>query len=320
MAQIQVTTQDSNLQRKSPKNRSRWYRRWWFITAVPLVIAAIALGMVKIVTAEPAASEPPETAKVLAAQESMGNFAIIIPGYLPKGFDRANVEIQVNRSGSGGQPAVDMVYRGKNNASIFLHQWVPINPALETLNGSRIIQTNWGKSWLLTEGTDGLDALWVDVGPLRVALSSSQDVVSREQLVESANTLGVASQLQSFSYVTQMPEIKDMAPPPPFVVPVNAEGIQELNLTITPGGYSPLRFSVKKGVPVKINFRQMGDVGCGNSLVIPTENGNLAGLTLSKTVTSQNVTFTPDVVGNIGFHCSSNHFRGVMTVLEASQP
>jgi plastocyanin domain-containing protein len=42
--------------------------------------------------------------------------------------------------------------------------------------------------------------------------------------------------------------IKEMAPPPPVEIKVNDQGVQELTLVVTPGGYSPLRFAVKKGV------------------------------------------------------------------------
>jgi hypothetical protein len=316
MAEIKVSTQDSNVQRQKPRNKPRWFRRWWIISSISLIVLAITAGSIKIITSQPAPTEAPETARVLKAQESMDHFGIVIPGYLPKGFDRANVEIKVDQNGPGGEPEALLAYRGKKDAAIFIEQWVPINPQLETLSGSRIIETKWGKSWLLTQGTDALVTLWVDVGPLRVSLSSTQDVVSREQMVEAANTLGIASYLQVFSNVTDLPQIKDMAPPPPFVVPLNAEGIQELNLTITPGGYSPIRFSVKKGIPVRVNFRQMGEVGCGNVLMMPTGDGKNVGLTLSKTVTLQTTTFTPPAAGTFQFQCASNHYRGIMTVEE----
>jgi hypothetical protein len=318
MDTVKVTTRDSNVRRKDKKNR-RWYLRPWFFSIIALVIIAASVTSFKIVTAAPTSTEPPEMDKVLKAQESTGNFGILIPGYLPKGFDRGGVDIQVAQNGPAGEPAVDMTYRKGNGDAIFLHQWVPVNPDLETLNGSRIIQTQWGKSYLLTEGLDGLIAVWVDIGPLRISISSDQTILSREQLVMSANTLGLASTLQAFTYVTDLPQIKDVVPPAPFEVPVNAEGIQELNLTITPGGFSPIRFAVKQDIPVKVNFRALGDVGCGNSIVIPTENGNYASLTVTKTQPLESVTFTPHTAGNLQFNCSSNHFRGVMTVRPAGQ-
>jgi hypothetical protein len=265
--------------------------------------------------AVPAPTEAPEATKVLAAQQDLKNFGILIPGYLPKGFDRAKVEVQVNQNGPAGEPAVDMVYRKGTSGAIFVHQWVPVNADLETLNGSRIIETKWGKSWLLTEGTDGLIAVWVDIGPLRVSLSSpDQQSVSRQQLVLAAETLALASNTQAFSFVTELPAIVDLAPPPPFEVKTNEQGVQELNLTITPGGYSPLRFAVKAGIPVKLIFQALGDVGCGSVLVFPTSPVSNTALTLSKERPTQTIDFTPEVVGDFQFVCGSNHYRGIMTV------
>jgi hypothetical protein len=236
---------------------------------------------------------------------------------LPNGFDRAGVQVTVDGAGPGGESAASLIYHGKGDSTIFLNQWVPGNPEMETLNGSRIIETKWGKSWLLTEGTDGLVALWVDVGPLRVSLHTpSQQMMSRQQLVLAAETLGLASNLQVNSFVSELPQIKDMAPPPPFEVKNSEKGSQELNLTITPGWYNPIRFAVKKGIPVKINFRAMGEVGCGNTLIFPVGDGNFASLTLSKEKPLQTLELTPGIAGDWAFRCTNNCHRGIMTVRE----
>ena len=84
-----------------------------------------------------------------------------------------------------------------------------------------------------------------------------------------AESLGPASNRQVFSFVVEKPVIKEMAPPPPMEIKINDQGVQELTLVVTPGGYSPLRFAVKKGVPVRLTFRQLGQVGCGNELIFP---------------------------------------------------
>jgi len=270
----------------------------------------------RLVSIEPAPIAPPEADKVLAAQESLGNFGILIPAYLPKRFNRADVDIKVSQNGPSGEPSVDMVYKTKKNQAIFVRQWVPANPDMETLYGSRPIETKWGKSYLLTQ-TKALIALWVDVGPLRISVSTRNlEVVSREQLVLIAETLGLASNLQVYSFVTKLPEIKNVAPPPPFEVKTNGEGIQELNLVITPGGYSPMRFAVRKDVPVKLNFRALGEVGCGNVLVFPADPANPAALTLSQEQLVQTIKFTPSDAGDFPFQCTINCFRGIMTVRE----
>jgi hypothetical protein len=294
-----------------------WKRRKWFYFIAAIVLVLASLVTWKLVTAAPAPIEPPEAVKVLAAQENLKNFGILIPGYLPKGFNREAVDIKVNNNGPASEPAVDMVYRTPEGASIFLRQWVPGNPELETLSGSRLIETKWGKSYLLTQSTMGLIAVWVDIGPLRVSISTSnRDKVSREQLVLVAETLGLASDLQAYSFVTELPVIKDIAPPPPFEVKMNDQGIQELNLTITPGGYSPMRFAVQKGTPVKINFRAMGEVGCGNTMIFPTDIQNPSAISLKSKTDVQVLEFTPTIPGEFQFECTNNCFRGVMTVRE----
>ena len=92
---------------------------------------------------------------------------------------------------------------------------------------------------------------------------------SHEQLLGIAESLGPASNRQVFSFVVEQPQIHEMAPEPPYVVPLNEAGVQEVTLVVTPGGYSPVRFLVKKGTPVHLIFRQLGQVGCGNELIFP---------------------------------------------------
>jgi hypothetical protein len=301
------------------RNQSPWWRRrWWLLSVVAVVIMAGSALTWKVVTAAPEAPiDPPEMGQILKAQEQTGNFGILIPAYLPKGFDRAGAYVNVTKEASG-VPAVDLVYSTRDGATIYLHQWVPSNPALETLSGSRIIETKWGKGYLLTQGLDGLIAMWIDIGPLRISLSSvNRDVVSREQLVQVGNTLGLASNLQVSSFVTELPQIKDVVPPPPVEVKTNDQGVQELNLVITPGGYTPMRFAVTKGVPVKIVFRSVGQVGCGNTLIFPIDPQNRASLTLKTPEDLKVLEFTPPAAGEFQFECTSNCYRGVMTVREA---
>ncbi len=216
MAAAKVSTGESIIRRRRAGAR-RWHRRWWLFLAAGITVILSSAVAFKVITAAPTPTEAPEAARVLKAQESMGSLGILIPGYLPKGFDRSGVDVKVDQTGPGGEPAVDMAYRTKDGGAVFLHQWVPVNPALETLNNSRIIETKWGKSWLLTQGEDGLIALWVDVGPLRIGLSSpTQKFISREQIGLAPDTLGLAANSQVSSFVAELPQIKDIAPPPPL--------------------------------------------------------------------------------------------------------
>jgi hypothetical protein len=270
-----------------------------------------ALALTGCGTAE--ATSAPEADKVLAVQTQMP-FQIMIPSYLPKGFDRPNVEITVDQAGPGGEPMVQLVYHNKQNASISLQEWVPVNPDMEILNASRPIQTKWGRGWNLNQEGQ-LAAIWADVGPTRVSIYTADvDQVSNERLLAVGDTLGPASNRQVFSFDAQPKKIQELAPPPAYEVPTNAAGVQELTLVVTPGGYSPLRFSVKAGVPVKITFRQLGQVGCGNELSFPTNPDSPISVQLDSPTDEKTVEFTPSKLGTFEFHCSHQMYRGLMTV------
>jgi plastocyanin domain-containing protein len=102
--------------------------------------------------------------------------------------------------------------------------------------------------------------------------------------------------------------------PPAVDIPVNADGVQELTLVVTPEGYSPVHFAVKKGVPVRLIFRQLGEVGCGDELVVQWGAGKSATLKLDSPGDKQVLEFTPGQVGEFRIHCPHEIYRGVMTV------
>ena len=279
--------------------------------ALVIVLALVAWQMNS--TAGP--REAPEADRILALQAKMP-FQILIPGYMPGAFDRAGVEIKANQSGPSGEPMTELTYRTNRGAAVFVREWVPINPEMEVLAGSRPIQTKWGKGWLLTQGKS-LVAVWVNVGPTRIAVfSSNLDTISREQLVQVADTMGPASGRVVFSFIPDPPVVKDVPPPPPVPANINAEGVQELTLVVTPGGYSPIRFSVKKGIPFRLTFRQLGPVGCGNQLTLPTDSRNSLSLELEGDGDKQVAEFTPQEGGALQFHCAHTMYRGIMTVAE----
>jgi hypothetical protein len=301
--------------RSEEKKPARTWRRWAVAAAVigALVLAGSAWLIARARAGQ--TGEAPEAQKVLDVQAKMP-FQILIPAYLPRAFDRAGVEIDVNQSGPGGEPMVQLTYRTRKGAVLFLRQWVPVNPDKEILAASRPIQTKWGKGWLLRQGED-LAVVWADVGPLRVSIyTTSQDVLPQEQLLAVAETMGPASNRQVFSFVVDPPEVREMAPPPPLEIEADAQGIQQVDLIVTPGGYSPLRFAVKKGVPVRLAFRMLGQVGCGNELNFPTGSNETAALTLDSATDEEVLEFTPMEAGQFQFFCGHLMYRGVMTVRE----
>lgn len=295
--------------RSQPVRRGRWYFAGGFI----ILVGMLVLGGWWAQSRAQAPRDAPEADLVYSVQADMP-FQILIPAYLPQEFDRKKMEISVNQSGPGGEPMVQLSYRTAQGAVLFVRQWVPVNPDMEILATSRPVETKWGKGWLLTQG-DSLVALWVDIGPLRTSVySSNTDILPKERILEIAETLGPPSSQQVFTFEVATPVVKEMAPPPPVEIPINAQGVQEFTLVVTPGGYDPLRFSVKVGVPVRMTFRQLGQVGCGNELNFPADPQNPSSLTLASESDEQVLEFTPQQVGDFQFFCAHRMYRGVMTV------
>jgi hypothetical protein len=280
-------------------------------------LALLALGLGGWLIARSRTSEStlaPEARQVLDIQGGLP-FQILIPAYLPKAFDRAAVEIEVSTTGPGDQPMVQLVYRTKQGAPLFIREWLPPSPGAESLAGSQPVYTKWGTGWLLQQG-EGLIAIWVDSGLLRASIfAPDQEVVSSETLLAIADTMGPASNRQVFTALTQRPEVRAVVPPP-FEIAANAEGIQEVDLIVSSSGYSPAHFAVKKGLPVRITFRQLGWVGCGNVISFPTGPDEYVELTLETPTDKKVIEFTPQVAGEFRFSCTHMAYVGTITVRE----
>jgi hypothetical protein len=279
-----------------------------------LVVLVIAVWLVSNSRAS-TPREAPEAQRILEVQGEMP-FQIMIPAYLPNTFLREQVGIDINQQGPGGEPLAQLSYRTKRGVTLHIKEWVPIDPAKEILAGSRPVETRWGRAWFLRQG-EGLMAIWVDIGPTRASIfTANQQELSKEELLAIAESMGPASNSQVFSFLLEPPEIRQVEPPPPLEIPVDADGVQRVDLIVTPGGYSPLRFSVQKGVPVALTFRQLGRVGCGNELNLPNGSGDTLSLRLETASDSQTVNFTPNETGDYEFFCPHLMYRGIMTVRE----
>jgi hypothetical protein len=289
-------------------------RRWLILGGV---LAIVALALVGWLIARGQGTKPreaPEARRVLEVQAAMP-FQILIPAYLPRGFDRGEIEIKAGMTGPGGEPMVQLGYYSKKGAPLFIREWLPVHSDRETLNASRPVYTKWGPGWLLRQG-EGLIALWVDIGPLRASIySSSQEVVPAEILLAVADTMGPASNRQVTDSVAHPPTVREVVPPP-LEIPINTEGVQEVDLIVSISGYSPAHFAVKKGVPVRVTFRQLGWVGCGSDITFPTGPDDYVELRLESPADKEVVEFTPQVTGEFRFSCSNMTYKGILTVRE----
>jgi hypothetical protein len=155
----------------------------------------------------------------------------------------------------------------------------------------------------------------LNVGAVRVKVEfSTPNLLPYDQLQFVLDTLGPAANRQTYSSVEDVP--LSFSVPPPVEVPIGSDGVQELTLVVTPQGYSPVHFSVKKDVPVKLIFRQLGEVGCGNELIIEWGRGRDATLVLSSPSDKQILEFVPGQFGEFRFNCPHLIYRGVMTVVD----
>lgn len=177
-------------------------------------IATIIGGILLHRQLNPTSTQASEAEKILNIQASIP-FQILIPAYLPQQFDRDGVDVNVKHKGPGGQPTVQLTYRTRKGATLFVREWVPVNRDKEVLTSSRPIRTKWGRGWMLSQGHN-LFTLWVDAGPLRTSIYTARlDVIKKEEVLAIANSLEPASNRQVFSSVADTPQISKAPAPPP---------------------------------------------------------------------------------------------------------
>lgn len=92
-------------------------------------------------------------------------------------------------------------------------------------------------------------------------------------------------------------------------VDISEGGVQEIQVTVK-GGYSPDVISVKKGVPVRLNFYRDETASCSEQVVFG-DFGITRDLPAFKTTP---IEFTPDKAGEFTFACGMNMMRGKLVV------
>lgn len=89
------------------------------------------------------------------------------------------------------------------------------------------------------------------------------------------------------------------------------DSYQEIKMTVDNSGFTPNRFVLKKGVPVKwiIDGKQLN--GCNNAIQVPSLN-----LSFDVKDGLQTIEFTPKETGTISWSCWMGMLRGVFIVLD----
>jgi len=89
-------------------------------------------------------------------------------------------------------------------------------------------------------------------------------------------------------------------------------GTQVVRMTQSASGYSPNKFTVKKGIPVKWVIDGQEPFSCSSSIVIPSLNIS------KKLVRGENtIEFTPTETGPLKFSCSMGMYMGVFNVVDS---
>lgn len=92
-------------------------------------------------------------------------------------------------------------------------------------------------------------------------------------------------------------------------------GVQVVRMTESNSGYSPNKFSVKKGVPVKWIIDAKAPYSCASVILVPK-------LKIQKFLSAGEniVEFTPTETGTLPFSCSMGMYTGVFNVYDGNAP
>ncbi len=285
-------------------------RQRGLLTGLYILIPLLLAGSFWFSLSAPKLHAAPEAERVLEAQAEMP-FQILIPAYLPKLFDREKVEIIADQPGPNGEKMIQLIYSTRKGETLTLSEW------LTAAQGSGKMVSNIRRCLCICQTAQQCNMLGMElnVGSVQVRVEfSSPNLVYYDQMQLMLDTLGPAANRQVYSAIKDVP--LSFSAPPPVEIPVGPDGVQEVTLVVTPEGYSPVHFAVKKDLPVRLIFRQLGQVGCGNELIIQLETRRSAKLILASEADKKVLEFTPAEAGEFPFNCPHLIYRGLMTVTE----
>ncbi|MBU3978504.1 sulfite exporter TauE/SafE family protein [Patescibacteria group bacterium] len=91
------------------------------------------------------------------------------------------------------------------------------------------------------------------------------------------------------------------------------DGVQIVKMAQTTDGYTPNKFTIQKGIPVKWIIDSQDSNNCASALVAPGI-GVKKGLAQGENI----ITFTPEEIGTIRFSCIMGMYTGSFNVVEAT--
>jgi hypothetical protein len=275
-----------------------------------ILIALLSSGVYFLFDRAAQTKTAPESERVLAAQIELP-FQVLIPAYLPPIFRRDKMEIKTLDRGTESQDAVQLYYPTRKGNQLVLTEWM--EPESEELSTSPTAR----KCMCICPSTGQCSSAGMDfvIGNVHIKVELSvPNLLSYEQMQFVLDTLGPAANQRVFSEINDVPS--SLSVPAATEIPTTTEGVQEVTLVVSPDGYSPAHFSVKKDIPVRLIFRQLGQVGCGNELYIELSGGKNQHLILETTSDKESIEFTPQETGEFLLHCPHYIYRGLMTVTD----
>ncbi len=292
-------------------------RRSWALGMVAGVMIAASLLLSAWIWPRFQSSEsrPAPEAQIILESQAGVPFQILIPAYLPGGFRRKEVQVRTDLSGPRGGPMAQLVYAHPSGVLLTLSEWMPAGVAATGQANTLGVDAHECPCTCQGENQGQANRWMVDNGLLRVMGETSDPaILSSGHIGLILSTLAPAGGLLTYSSIQKLPLLAGL--PPAQEVPVGANGVQEVVLVVTPKGYDPVHFSVKNGVPVRLTFRQLGNVGCGNELDIQWGEQQTGHLVLAHPNDSQVAEFTPQESDDFLFHCPHGVYQGVMTVVD----
>lgn len=288
--------------------KSNRLRKGWLI-GILVLIPFLLGGAIWLYIDSSKPREAPEAERVLQAQTEMP-FQVLIPAYLPKLFDRKNVQIVTDQPGPTGEKMIQLIYSTRKGDALTFSEWLPTQRSGKVMSDVVrcvcICQANQQCNMVGME---------LSVGSVKIKVEfSAPNLIAHDQMQFMLSTLGPATNHQVYSSIQDVP--LSFSAPPPLEIPIGPDGVQEVTLVVSPEGYAPVHFSVKKDVPVRLIFRQLGQVGCGNELVFQWKKRNVTTLVLDSETDKQVLEFTPEEVGEFPFNCPHLIYRGLMTVTD----
>lgn len=206
---------------------------------------------------------------------------------------------------------VQLIYSTRKGDSLTLSEWL----AAEQDSGKAVSNTRRCLCVCQTTQQCNMVGMELSVGAVQLKVEfSTPNLLYYDQMQLMLDTLGPAVNRQVYSAVEDVP--LSFSVPPPVEIPTGSDGVQEVTLVVSPQGYSPVHFAVKKDVPVRLIFRQLGQVGCGNELIFQWKAQKSTTLVLASESDKQIFEFTPDEKGEFRFNCPHLIYRGVMTVTD----